>query len=144
MGEVQLSGVGRGTALAVLIQQDVLCQLELIFQLVQGAQPDADAVLIEEGHLVHIRKLDAGHVGAHACGIQCGQQGVQAFQPLVRLLLNSAGGAAVGGAVRGAVGLGLRRKGQLFAGLGRDRFAAVQSGQTGRLGRILFQNLQAA
>lgn len=35
MGEVQLSGVGRGTALAVLIQQDVLCQLELIFQLIQ-------------------------------------------------------------------------------------------------------------
>ena len=144
MGEVQLSGVGRGTALAVLIQQDVLCQLELIFQLVQGAQPDADAVLIEEGHLVHIRKLDAGHVGAHACGIQRSQQGVQAFQPLVRFLLNSAGGAAVGGAVRGAVSLGLRRKGQLFAGLGRDRFAAVQGGQTGRLGRILFQDLQAA
>ena len=72
------------------------CQLELIFQLVQGTQPDADAVLIEEGHLVHIRKLDAGHVGAHACGIQRSQQGVQAFQPLVRLLLNSAGGAAVG------------------------------------------------
>ena len=38
----------------------------------------------------------------------------------------------------------LCRKGQLFAGLGRDRFAAVQSGQTGRLGRILFQDLQAA
>ena len=70
MGEVQRTGVGSRTALAVLIEQHMPGQLELVVQFVQGAQPDADAVLIQERHLLRVGELDAGDIPAHPGGIQ--------------------------------------------------------------------------
>ena len=135
MGEVQLSGVGRGTALAVLIQQDVLCQLELIFQLVQGAQPNADAVLIEEGHLVHIRKLDAGHAFHQAMLCQRGGQCVQRLQTSIRGRFRSGTFCAALRCFRHRCCIF-----HLRAGRCGDRLPAVKGGQL-RLVPATFQDL---
>ena len=59
-GGAGAAGIGGGAALAVLVEQDILGQLELVIQLIQRAQQDADAVLIQKGHFLGVRKLHAG------------------------------------------------------------------------------------
>ena len=65
MGEVQRAGVGGRAAAAVRIQQHMLGQFELIVQLVQRAQQDADPILIQKRHLLRVGELNACHVAAH-------------------------------------------------------------------------------
>ena len=121
-------------------------QLELVVQFVQGAQPDADAVLIQERHLLRVGKLDAGDIPAHPGGIQRRQQGAESLQTLIaRLLFHGSGGAGrVGGTLRSgaAVCRCFLLEAQLLAGVREDRLAAIQRGQAGGLGGVRRQDLQ--
>ena len=96
MAQVQQTGIGGGAALAVLVEQDILGQLELVIQLIQRAQQDADAVLIQKGHFLGVRKLNAGGVAQHPVAVQCGHQRVERLQPLVGLRLRFRRSRAVG------------------------------------------------
>ena len=141
MAQIQHTGVGGRAALAVLVEQDILCQPELVVQLIQGTQKHADAALIQERHLLRVLELDAGDIRPQLTAVQCGQQSVQGLEPLIRGRSGLAGcGAVRRRAARRRAGRSCL-KFQLCTRRRGHRLAAAEDDKV-RLGRILIQYLQ--